>query len=74
MTQDNTQKLLDLEAGLTDLERELFYGTATGWGSWMFEVGSDLVTKGLGRKENGSIYFDTPLANELRARSPGSTS
>ncbi len=54
-------------ASLTPMERELFLGEAKDWGSWMFGVGGDLVGKGLGHKHDGSIYFDTPLADEVRA-------
>lgn len=61
-----TDRIEQIAEGLSDLELELFSGKADGWGSWMFSVGSDLVAKGLGRKEGGSIYFDTPLANQLR--------
>jgi hypothetical protein len=57
----------ELIAGLTDLERELLTGRATGWGSWMFEVGADLCAKGLARRENGSIHIDTPLAKQVLA-------
>ena len=61
------EKLLELAESLTPLERELFMGESDHWGSWMFMVGQDLCAKGLGRKENGSIYFDTPLAKQLAA-------
>ncbi len=53
--------------GLTDLECELLLGESSGWGSWMFSVGSDLCTKGLGTKRDGSITFDTPLAKRVIA-------
>lgn len=60
-------ELLRLVNGLTRLERSLLLGTAPHWGSWMFMVGSDLVAKGLGRKDRGSIYLDTKLADQVRA-------
>lgn len=52
---------------LTPHERELLSGAADGWGSWMYECGLDLVSKGLGRVSNGSIHFDTPLGLAVRA-------
>jgi hypothetical protein len=64
---DDKQTSDEIAEGLTRLERELFMGEAEGWGSWMFGCAGGLCLKGLGRKENGSIYFDTPLANEVRA-------
>jgi hypothetical protein len=54
-------------AGLSELERELLTGSASGWGSWMFSVGNDLCAKGFGRKHDGSISFDTPLAAQVIA-------
>lgn len=47
---------------LSELEIELLLGNSSGWGSWMFECGEGLIAKGLGRKDKGSIYFDTPAA------------
>lgn len=63
-----------IAAGLTPMERELFLGEATGWGSWMCSVGNDLVAKGLGTKRCGNISFDTPLADKLRAHILGEQS
>jgi hypothetical protein len=68
---EKERDLRALAASLSDLERSLVFGTNERWGSWMFMVGSDLVAKGLGRRDGrGSIYFDTPLADALRASSP----
>lgn len=58
----------DIVERLTPLEIELLTGTSSGWGSWMFECGEGLCARGLGRKENCSIYFDTPLAKRVIAR------
>lgn len=63
----NKDKLLELADSLTPLERELLLGESDGWGSWMFECGAGLCAKGLGRRDNGSIYFDTPLAKDMIA-------
>jgi len=69
---DTRMTLLELADSLSELERELLLGTSPHWGSWMFDVGADLCRKGLARRENGSIYMDTPLAKQviasLRAR------
>jgi hypothetical protein len=58
-------RLAELNAKLTDNERDLLLGRCSGWGSWMFEAGGHLCSLGLGTKRNGSIKFDTPLAKEL---------
>lgn len=58
-------RLIELANELTPLERELLLGESEGWGSWMFECGAGLCAKGLGRRSNGSIYFDTPLAKDM---------
>lgn len=59
--------LPDLISRLTASERDLLLGNCTGWGSWMYEAAEHLVSLGLGTHENGSIYFDTPLATEVIA-------
>ena len=56
-----------IAASLDTMERDLLLGQPKGWGSWMFEVGAGLCAKGLGTRRNGSIYFDTPLAAEVKA-------
>ncbi|MDP9412696.1 MAG: hypothetical protein M3Q08_01090 [Pseudomonadota bacterium] len=57
----------EIAASLTPLERDLFMGRCERWGSWMFTAGAHLCSLGLGRRDGGSIYFDTPLADEVRA-------
>lgn len=56
----------DIAGKLSPLEIDLLCGRCEGWGSWMFTAGGFMVSLGLGRKENGSIFFDTPLADEVR--------
>ena len=56
----------EVAESLSSLDRELFLGLSPGWGSWMFAIGNDLCAKGLGTRRDGSIYFDTPLAHEVR--------
>jgi hypothetical protein len=51
---------------LTECERDLLLGFASGWGSWMWEAGEVLCSKGLGTRGPGTIQFNTPLANEVR--------
>lgn len=50
---------------LSDLDKSLLLGEEKGWGSWMMESGSYMVSLGLGTKRDGSIYFDTPLAKQM---------
>ena len=65
MTPSPTTRADELAESLGPLERELLLGESGGWGSWMFECGAGLCAKGLGRRQNGSIYFDTPLAKQV---------
>jgi hypothetical protein len=62
-----TSNLLELADRLTSHERDLLLGNCEGWGSWMFTAGEYLCSLGLGTKRDGSIRFDTPLANEMIA-------
>lgn len=57
----------EIASRLTTHELSLLTGRADGWGSWMYECAQGLVAKGLGRKECGSIYFDTPLGLAVRS-------
>lgn len=60
-------RLVELANELTPLERQLLLGEIGAWGSWLFECGAGLCAKGLGRRSNGSIYLDTPLAKDMIA-------
>jgi len=57
----------DVLAKLTPLDRDLLMGRCESWGSWMWDCAGELVRLGLGTRRNGSIQFDTPLADAIRA-------
>lgn len=65
--QPDLSEAREMAGRLTGLERDLLLGHCTGWGSWMFEAGSYMVSQGLGTKQDGSIRFDTPLGLVVRA-------
>jgi hypothetical protein len=56
-----------INAGLSDLERELIMGTSKGWGSWMWGVSGDLVRKGLMFNEAPGVRALTPRGEAVRA-------
>lgn len=66
MTPPDPARVAEVAEGLSLMERKLFMGEAEGWGSWMFSVGGDLVCKGVARRFEDSIYFDTPLGLAVR--------
>lgn len=41
--------------GLSDLEREWFLQES--WGSWVYAMGCDLISKGLTYQRDGNIYL-----------------
>lgn len=51
---------------LAESQKDLLLEQCSGWGSWMWEAGNDMVRKGLGTRRAGSIQFDTPLAEAVR--------
>ena len=55
-----------IAGGLSKLETDLLLDRCSEWGAWMWECGSGMVAKGLATKRNGSIQFDTPLADQVR--------
>lgn len=65
---DDPGRVDEVIAKLTAPDRDLILGNCNGWGSWMWDSGSFMVSLGLGTKRPGSIQFDTPLAKAVIAR------